>query len=87
MLHLKTTVNKKYFKLFIFWINFLQHLQWRCWRQKLSLAPWVGRQQKCSLNNGDPQWKLVPFEAQKKIFFINKGPSLKRFMPLCGRSN
>ncbi len=36
---------------------------------------------KVDLQCGDYRTKLVPFEAQKNIFNIKKGPSLERFTP------
>ena len=34
---------------------------------------------KIGLHNGDYHSKLVPFEAQKNIFNVKKGPSLEQF--------
>ena len=36
---------------------------------------------KVDLHYGDYRSKLVPFEAQKNIFYIKKGPSLEQFTP------
>jgi hypothetical protein len=36
---------------------------------------------KAGLHYGDYRSKQVPFEAQKNIFYIQKGPSLERFTP------
>jgi hypothetical protein len=36
---------------------------------------------KAGLHYGDYHSKLVPFEAQKNIFYTQKGPSLERFTP------
>ncbi len=36
---------------------------------------------KVGLHKGDYRSKLVPFEAQKNILYIQKGPSLERFTP------
>ncbi len=38
---------------------------------------------KVGLHKGDYRSKLVPFEAQKNILYIQKGPSLERFTPEC----